>query len=138
MNTPQRALVRAAGLAAVWIGYLVAAPYLWPETADANIGAGLVGFGLVMLVATGWALVDGGRLYVGAAMVTWLVSAIGFAAIESVRFSVLEGARGESLPVADMIGTVIFFGVLVSIVALPATAIGASLGTHPQARRISD
>lgn len=132
MSTPQRVLVRVAGLTAVWVGYIVLSPYLWPETADANIGMGLVGFALVMLVATGWALVDGERLYAGAAIVTWLFSALGFAAVEAVRFSVLERAHGVALDPADRVSALLFFAVLVSVPAVASAAIGASIGHRPR------
>jgi hypothetical protein len=141
MNTPQRVLVRVAGLTGLWIGYLVASPYLWPETPDANIGVGLVGFGLLVLVATGWALVDGSRLYAGAAVLTWVFGAVGFGAVESIRFSVLEHARGVPMGPADLVSGLVFFAVLVAVPAVAAAAIGASIGPQPRhlsARHLSD
>ena len=109
--------------------YFYLAPALFDHQAgDANIGIGLLMFGLLALTVTAWAFVDGfrweGFLQV---MLPWV--AVGFAVGVALPVAVAtaENLDGDVL-VEDLIGTVPFMMVLVLVPAAVAVVAGRAAG----------
>ena len=60
MNILVAAMVRSVVIGALLAAYIVAIPVIFPdEGGGANIGAGLLAFAGLALIAAGWALLDG-------------------------------------------------------------------------------
>lgn len=90
-------IVRLVVLGAALGAYYASIPYLFPDSTDANIGAGLIAFGAVLLVAFGWAVVDGRRWGAARATATWAVVAAAFGVLWLLGLAVLEADDSMSL-----------------------------------------
>ena len=68
-----------------------------PRSNDANIGAGLIAFGLVVLVSFGWALVDARRRGAAPTMIVWAVVAAAFGLLWLLALALLEADVSMSI-----------------------------------------
>lgn len=122
MNLPRvlaGVLVRSAVLALVIAAYGAAVNR--SESTDA-LGAGLLAFLLVVVVAFGWAFVDGLRHGFVPALVTWvLTAALGGVAI-CVALALTVADEGVGSAIAD---SAVFFAVLLVVPALVGLGLGA-------------
>lgn len=120
-------LVRVVAMGAALAGYYAAIPSLFPDDGGgANIGAGLIAFGALVLISFGWAFVDGTTRGVSPTITIWAI----VAAVMSVGWLV---ARAVAEADASMSATEIFTHDLGTVpftlvlVLLPA-AVGAATG----------
>ena len=81
-----RLVVMGAGLAA----YYAALPALFPGSNDANIGAGLLAFGGIVVVSLGWAFADARRRGTSSTVATWAIVAVAFGVLWLVGLATLE------------------------------------------------
>ena len=122
------AVVRLVLLGAAMAAYYAATPYLFPGAEDANIGAGLIAFGVVALVSFGWAFADGRHRGAAPALVVWTVVAVAFGLLWLLGLAVL--GADESLTLAERLRLDAFLAVFTAgLVLLPAAA-GAGLGAR--------
>jgi len=124
------ALVRLGVLGAALVAYYAAIPFLFPDAADANIGAGLIAFGAVALVSLGWAFADGRRLGAGPAMAVWAVAAVALGVLWLLALATI--GADDSIGLAERLRVDASLAVFTAgLVFLPA-ALGAGLGagTH--------
>lgn len=122
-----RVAVRLAVMGAALAGYYSAIPYLFPDDGGgANIGAGLIAFGVVALVSLGWAYVDGRRRGAGSTVVTWAIVAVAFGLLWLLGLSVVEA--DDSMSLAERLRLDAFLAVFTAgLVFLPA-GVGSALG----------
>jgi hypothetical protein len=118
-----RCVVIGAGIAV----YSIVAPRVWrTEAGDANIGLGLLAFGLLVLACAGWALVDGRRRPFPSVAIVWFPVAAVIALGWALTLAITEA--DESMSVRDLLvadaGLVPFVFGLVAVPALLAAAIG--------------
>jgi hypothetical protein len=122
-----RALVRLVVMGAALAGYYAALPFLFPDDGGgANIGAGLIAFGAVVLVSLGWAYVDGRRRGAAATVATWAIVAVAFGLAWLLGLALVEADDGMSL--AERLRVDAFLAVWTAgLVFLPA-GVGAAMG----------
>ena len=103
-------LVRVVAMGAALAGYYAAIPYLFPDDGGgANIGAGLIAFGALVLISFGWAFVDGTARGISPTIATWAIDA----------------STSASEIITHDLGTLPF---TLGLVLVPA-AVGAVIGT---------
>ena len=120
-------VVRLVVMGAALATYYAAVPFLFPDDGGgADIGAGLIAFGAVVVVSFGWAFIDGRRRGASPTVVTWAVvaAAFGFAWLLALALVEADGSLGlvERLRLDSPM--VVFTAALVF---LPA-GLGAALG----------
>lgn len=121
-----RAAVRLVVMGAALAGYYAAMPLLFPDDDGANIGAGLIAFGVVALVSLGWAYVDGRRRGAAATTATWAVVAVAFGTLWLLGLALVETDDGMTL--AERLRFDAFLAVWTAgLVFLPA-GVGAAIG----------
>jgi hypothetical protein len=122
-----RAVVRLAVMGAALAGYYAALPFLFPDDGGgANIGAGLIAFGAVVLVSLGWAYVDGRRRGAASTTVTWAIVAVAFGLLWLLGLAAVE--TDDSMSLAERLRLDAFFAVWTAgLVFLPA-GVGAAIG----------
>jgi hypothetical protein len=127
MSTLIAALVRVVVMAAALAGYYEALPYLFPDAGGgANIGAGLIAFGALVLVSFGWAFVDGTARDISPTIIIWTIAAAVVSVGWLVARAVAEADAGTSATeiVTHDLGTLPF---TMGLVLAPA-ALGAAIG----------
>jgi cytochrome bd-type quinol oxidase subunit 2 len=124
-----RSLVRVlAVLAAEGVGFFLLRTLFDNEQGDANIGAGLLLFGLLVVVVAVWAFVDGVRAAGYAqALLPWVVVAAAVGVALPVAVAVTEDLDRDTL-VKDLAGTIPFMMVVVLVPAAIAVAVGRARG----------
>ena len=122
-----RVLARLAVMGAALAGYYAALPFLFPDDGGgANIGAGLIAFGVVVLVSFGWAYVDGRRRGAAAAVATWAIVAVAFGLLWLLGLAVVEA--DDSMSIVERLRLDAFLAVFTAgLVFLPA-GVGAAIG----------
>lgn len=120
-------LVRLVVMGAALAAYYSAIPFLFPDDGgDANIGAGLIAFGVVVVVSFGWAFVDGRRRGASPTVATWAVVAVAFGLLWLLGLALVEA--DDSLGLVERLrldaAMVVFTA---GLVFLPA-GLGAALG----------
>lgn len=121
-----RAVVRLAVMGAALAAYYAATPFLFPDDSGANIGAGLIGFGVVVLVSFGWAYVDGRRRGAESTVVTWAIVAVAFGLLWLLGLAVVEA--DDSMSLAERLRFDAFLAVWTAgLVFLPA-GVGSAIG----------
>jgi hypothetical protein len=130
MTVLKKAAVRWVILGLGFVAYwLLVRLLLSDDKGDANIGIGLLAFGLLLVGAGIGGLVDGLRLPLGHALLIWCCTApaVGLTAAVPLMFE----EPGLDLPVllADLAGTVVFVSVLVAFPAIAAAAIGSAFAS---------
>jgi hypothetical protein len=127
MSTLLAALVRIVAMTAALAVYYAALPFLVPEDdGGANIGAGLIAFGALVLVSFGWAFVDGTARSISAAIIIWTIVAAVVSVGWLVARAVVEADASTSATeiITHDLGTLPF---TLGLVLLPA-AVGAAVG----------
>lgn len=119
-------VVRLVVLGAALGAYYASIPYLFPDAGDANIGAGLIAFGAVVLVSFGWAVIDGRGRGAASAMVTWAVVAAAFGLLWLLALAVLES--DDSMSVAEHLRLDASLAVFTAGLVLVPAGLGAALG----------
>ena len=103
------------------------------QTGDANIGVGLLMFGLLALTVTAWAFVDGYRSQnLLLALLPWVAVAFAVGVALPVAVAATDDLDGEAL-VEEILGTVPFMIVLVVVPAALAAAVGKAAGASRSA-----
>ena len=132
MSTVVAVLVRLTVIGLAMGAYYLAIPALFPDSTDANIGAGLIAFGGMALLSLGWAFADGRRRGAPPTVVTWAAVAIAVGVLWLLAMTVLDPDDGISLVQRLRLGasTAVFTAGLVLVPAGVGAAIGG--GTrHP-------
>jgi drug/metabolite transporter (DMT)-like permease len=124
-----RSLVRVlAVLAAGGVGFFLLRTLFDNEQGDANIGAGLLLFGLLAVGVAVWAFVDGLRAESYAqALIPWVVVAAAVGVALPLGVTVTEDLDRDTL-VKDLAGTIPFMILLVLVPAALAVAVGRARG----------
>ena len=127
MDTAIAALVRVVAIGAALAAYYAALPRLFPDDGGgANIGAGLIAFGALVLISFGWAFVDGAARGISASIIVWAV----VAAVVSVGWLVAlavaqaDASMGASELMVNDLGSLPF---TLGLVLAPAS-VGAVIG----------
>ncbi len=120
-------VVRLVVMGAALGAYYALIPFLFPDDGGgANIGAGLIAFGAVVLVSFGWACVDGRRRGASSTAATWAVVAAAFGLLWLLGLALVEA--DDSLGVAERLLLDSPIAVFTAgLVFLPA-GLGAALG----------
>lgn len=121
-------LVRVVAMGAALAGYYAAIPYLFPDDGGgANIGAGLIAFGAMVLISFGWAFVDGTARGISPTIATWAIVAAIVSSGWLVARAVSEADASTSATeiITHDLGTLPF---TLGLVLVPA-AVGAAIGT---------
>ena len=111
--------------------YYAALPLLFPGSTDANIGAGLIAFGVVVLVSFGWALVDARRRGAAPTMLVWAVVAAAFGLLWLLGLALLEA--DDSMSIAERLRVDAFLAVFTAGLVFVPAGLGAAIGgsAHP-------
>ena len=123
-------LVRIVMMSAALAAYYAALPYLFPDDGGgANIGAGLIAFGALVLVSFGWAFVDGAARGTSPAIIIWTIVAAVVSIGWLVARAVAEADASTSATeiVRHDLGTLPFTLGLVLVPAAVGAAVGAAL-----------
>lgn len=120
------ALVRLVALGAGMAAYYTALPVLFPGSTDANIGAGLLAFGGIVVVSLGWAFADARRRGASSTIPTWAVVAVAFGVLWLVGLATLEA--DDSMTLVDRLRLDAFLVVFTTGLVLVPAALGAALG----------
>jgi hypothetical protein len=127
------AVVRLVVLGAALAAYYATTPLLFPDAGDANIGAGLIAFGVAALVSLGWAFADGRRRGAAPALAVWALVALAFGVLWALGLAAVGTDDSATLP--ERIRLDAFLGVFTAgLVLLPAAA-GAALGASTHRRQ---
>lgn len=125
-------VVRLVVMGAALAGYYAAIPFLFPDDGGgANIGAGLIAFGVVVLVSFGWALVDARRRGAAPTMLVWAVVAAAFGLSWLLGLAILDA--DDSMSIAERLRLDAFLAVFTAGLVLVPAGLGAALGgsRHP-------
>ena len=126
MTTVLAIVIRLVVMGAALAAYYAALPHLFPGEGDANIGAGLLAFGVVVLVSFGWGLVDGRRPGAASAVVVWAVVAVVFGAAWLLGLALLEA--DDSMSLTERLQLDAFLAVFTAGLVLVPAGVGAAIG----------
>ena len=120
-------VIRLLAMGAALAAYYAAIPFLFPDDGGgADIGAGLIAFGAVVVISFGWAYVDGRRRGASPTVATWAFVAAAFGLLWLLGLALVEAddslGLGERLLLDSPM--VVFTA---GLVFLPA-GLGAALG----------
>lgn len=129
-----RLAIRVLVLIAGWTVYNVLVNWIWTEDQqDANIGAGLLAFGLVLVVAVVGGFIDGRRFSLGGTVMTWVLAGA-LLGVFVALFTALEGGGVDwSAFRSDVAGMVSFFAFLVAIPSMIGGIFGSASSGHTTA-----
>jgi hypothetical protein len=118
-------LLRGAVLVASLATYFGVLRLLGDSAGDPNIGAGLLAFVLIVMVAGGWGFLDGRRLPLGRVVRIWAAAgtAVGLVQVGLVAWN--DGEWDGSVIAADLL---VLFPFMVGLVLVPAV-VGAAVGS---------
>jgi hypothetical protein len=128
-----RVLIRTAILAAGWAAYTLLVGWLWDDDGGANIGAGLLAFGLVLVVAVLGGFVDGRRYPLGTTVGVWVVSGALLGLFASFMTGLSGGSLDSDVFQSDAMGMVPFFAFLVAIPSMIGGIFGSASSGHSTA-----
>ena len=130
MSTVVAVLVRLTVIGLALGAYYLAIPALFPDSTDANIGAGLIAFAGLVLVSLGWAFANARARGAAPTLVTWAAVAIAFGVLWLLAMTVLDPDDGIGLVERLRLdaSTAVFTAGLVLVPAGVGAAIGG--GTH--------
>lgn len=131
MSTVMQVLSRSLVLGAVWAAWFLVVDV----TADSGVldalSAGLMGFALLVGVASVWAFVDGMRRGPSVLLV-WTVAIPVFVVADAALRLLLRPVAGRDIGAAvtpaDFVGMVVFLSLLVGVPALVLGAVGTAAG----------
>ena len=129
MSLLLRVLVRLAVLAFVVGAYRELVVPLMSEPGDPDIGAGLIAFGIIIIISFVWSVVDGRRSGLTSTAARWAIVAVVFSLGWVVLLAVAErdGSMSTRDALSASLGLVPFTIVLVLVPSLVGAAIGQSL-----------
>jgi len=130
MSLLLRVLVRLVVLALVVTAYMELVVPLMGDPGDPNIGAGLIAFGIVIVVSFVWSVVDGRRRGLPSTVACWAIVAVALSLGWVVLLAVAErdGSMSTRDALSASLGLVPFTIGLVLVPSLVGAAIGQSLG----------
>ncbi|WP_109505498.1 hypothetical protein [Nocardioides speluncae] len=129
-----RLAIRVLVLIAGWTVYNVLVNWIWTEDQqDANIGAGLLAFGLVLVVAVAGGFIDGRRLSLGETVMTWLLAGAVLGVFAALFSAFQDGSIDWSVFRSDVAGMVPIFAFLVAIPAMIGGIFGSASSGHTTA-----
>ncbi len=122
-------LLRVAVLAAVVTAYMTLVVPSMSQPRDANIGAGLIAFGVVIVVTVAWSFVDGRRAGLAPTAIRWAGVAVVFSLGWVVLLAVGDGdtSLGSREAVGAALALIPFTVGLVLVPSLVGAAIGQRL-----------
>ncbi len=125
--------LRVAALALVVTAYMTLAVPLMGAPRDANIGAGLIAFGIVIVVTVGWSFVDGRRSGLAPTVIRWAVVAVVFSLGWVVLLAMQDGetSLGSREAVAAALALIPFTTGLVLVPSVVGAAIGQRRRREP-------
>lgn len=124
-----RLAIRVLVLIIGWTVYNALVNWIWTENQqDANIGAGLLAFGLVLVVAVVGGFVDGRRFSLGATVGTWVLAGALLGVFAALFIALADGKVDWSAFRSDVVGMVPFFAFLVAIPAMIGGIFGSASG----------
>ena len=127
MDTAIASLVRILAMGAALAAYYAALPFLFPDDGGgANIGAGLIAFGALVLISFGWAFVDGAARGASASITIWAIVAAVFSVGWLVVRAVIEA--DASMGAAELILHDVFTIPFTASLVLGPAAVGAAVG----------
>lgn len=130
MSLAVAALVRVVAMGAALAAYYAAIPLLFPDDGGgANIGAGLIVFGALVLISFGWAFVDGAARDLSGAIIIWAIVAAAFSVGWLLVRAVIEADASTSASelIRHDLGGVPFTLGLVLVPAVVGAAVGGAL-----------
>lgn len=120
-------LLRLVALCGGWLLYLyVVVPAAFADSEDANIGAGLIAFGLVICAAALWSFVDGMRMPFARLALIWSVVGVALGIVAAVPIAAEDGFDFASL-LTELAGTGPFIAILAIVPALLAGLVGSAV-----------
>ena len=119
-------VVRLVVMGAALAAYYAAIPLLFPDDGDANIGAGLIAFGVVAVVSFGWAYIDGRRRGASPTVVTWAGVAVVFGLLWLLGLALAEA--DDSLGLVERIRLDVTMVVFTAGLVFVPAGLGAALG----------
>jgi len=130
MTILKKAAVRWVILGLGFVAYWLVVRFLMSEgQGDANIGIGLLAFGLLLVAAGVGGLVDGFRLPAGQAVLIWCCTAPAVGLTVAAPLLVEETGMDLAVLLEDLAGMVVFVSVLVAVPAVTSVAIGSAIAT---------
>lgn len=120
-------VVRSVALVVGWAAYTGLLSLVADGEGGANIGAGLLGFALVLLAAASWAFLDGRRNGLGWVSKVWVVVGAVLALFVPLMVAVTDGTFDASVVLSDLLTVAPFILLLVTVPAVVAGAIGSQL-----------
>jgi hypothetical protein len=123
--------IRTAGLVAVDLGYTWLLD-TFDSSPDADIGAGVLGFLLVAVVAGTWGLVDGIHRSVPRLAITWIMVGLLAAVAAVVRINVGDAPFDARVFTSDLRDLTPFLTGLVAVPALLGGGLTAVLCARPR------
>jgi hypothetical protein len=128
MRSLLAAAVRLGVLGGTVAVYFAAIPFLFPFAAgDANIGAGLVAFGLICLLSFGWAVVDARRRGGTPTVQVWAVVAVAAGLLWLLALAFVDADSSMSLQ--ERLRQDAFLAVFTASLVLVPAMLGAALGS---------
>ena len=126
-------LLRVAVLAAVVTAYMTLVVPSMSQPRDANIGAGLIAFGVVIVVTVAWSFVDGRRAGLAPTAIRWASVAVVLSLGWVVLLAVGDGdtSLGSREAVGAALALIPFTVGLVLVPSLVGAAIGQRLRREP-------
>lgn len=125
-----RILIRSSAFIAGWALFFLVSVAWSSGDGDANIGIGLLAFGLVALAAAVWGWYDGRRLDFGALAVTWGLVGVLMGLIVPVFTALVDDELDARVLASDIVVLMPFIAGLVAGPALVAGAVGMLAGTR--------
>ena len=122
-------LVRTSTLAIAWMLFYLVADQVSTSRGDANIGLGLLAFGLLLVGAGIWGVVDGSRHAFSQVAITWVSVAVFMGLLVPVFTALTESGFSWRVLLLDMLGTGPFMAALVAGPALLGAAFGTAMGS---------
>jgi hypothetical protein len=128
-------LVRVVVIGAAVASYVAAVPTLFPDDGGgANIGAGLIAFGALVVVSFGWAVVDGLHRGTSSTILVWAIVSVVISVAWLVIVAIIDADAGTSATeiVSQDLGSLPF---TIGLMLAPA-AVGAAIGSALRPTRV--
>lgn len=120
-------VVRLVVMGAALAAYYAALPFVFPDDGGgADIGAGLIAFGAVVVISFGWAYVDGRRQGASPTVVTWAAVAAAFGLLWLLGLALVE--TDDSLGLVERLRLDVTMVVFTAGLVFVPAGLGAALG----------
>ncbi|MBA2465699.1 MAG: hypothetical protein H0V42_12115 [Nocardioidaceae bacterium] len=131
-------LIRVIAFATAWALFSLTVLWLSEGRGDANIGVGLLAFGLLMLGAGVWGAFDGMHDSYARVAVTWVSVALLMGVVVPVTISLTEAGFSGRVLLSDVLTVGPFIAVLVAGAALIGGLVGMAVRSSPRRGGRSD